>query len=61
MKDLLEELTNVETPPAPKTTYELLMEQKYERLFASTLEAQMWLGAGDSKRALEVLSQALTS
>ncbi len=61
MKDLLEELNHVETPPVPKTTYELLMEKKYERLFASCSEAHMYLGIGQSEAALQVLSQALTS
>lgn len=53
------DMEHVETPLVPKTTYELLMEQKYERLFTACMEAHMWLGAGDSKRALQVLSQAL--
>ncbi len=61
MKDLLEELNHVETPPVPKTTYELLMEKKYETLFTACMEAQMRLGLGQSERALQVLSQALTS
>lgn len=60
----LPELHNVETttPQAHVNAeaYRFIVARN-ERLFEALLMAQMWLAVHDEKRAMQVLSQALTS
>ncbi len=51
-----------ESPQAQvNAEYYRFIVARNEALFAALMQAQMWLAVHDEKRAMQVLSQALTS